>query len=269
MPWRICARRFPKYENWMKWYAAIVLHSKYYQEAPPSSISRTTFCPRRSISESEVAAVAGIEKLDAAARGRSRLVSRTSAARSSAGRRLLSAEISRLVQLPRQLQRSAFSSKSALGGGANARRSGAEDLAQQQARVAHGTQSFFGEHHVRRRIRLDAALQRTLRTDGRRDSRGHRNEGINDAPYWPTQICWTYKEVWTQPVGEWIWLMQDLHGSAVAEGNADAAPGEPIEFRDQRTGRVTRVAADAAAENLESSCRKDGIAYGRVWCIPR
>jgi hypothetical protein len=21
----------------------------------------------------------------------------------------------------------------------------------------------------------------------------------NDAPYWPAQICWTYKEVWTHP----------------------------------------------------------------------
>ena len=39
---------------------------------------------------------------------------------------------------------------------------------------------------------------------------GIETKGIDDAPYWPTQICWTYKEVWTQPVGQWIWLMQDI-----------------------------------------------------------
>jgi hypothetical protein len=74
---------------------------------------------------------------------------------------------------------------------------------------------------------------------------GIETKEYNDAPYWPTQICWTYKEVWTQPVGEWIWLMQDLHGEAVVEGDADVSSREPIEFRDQRTGRLTRIDADA------------------------
>jgi hypothetical protein len=40
--------------------------------------------------------------------------------------------------------------------------------------------------------------------------------------------------------------MQDLHGSAVAEGDADGSSREPIEFRDLRTGRVTQVTADPA-----------------------
>jgi hypothetical protein len=68
----------------------------------------------------------------------------------------------------------------------------------------------------------------------------------NDAPYWPTQICWTYKEVWTQPVGEWIWLMQDLHGAPVIDGRADGTPSEPIEFREKKSGRVIQVAVNAA-----------------------
>jgi hypothetical protein len=75
---------------------------------------------------------------------------------------------------------------------------------------------------------------------------GIETKEYNDAPYWPTQICWTYKEVWTQPVGEWIWLMQDLHGAPVVEGDADVSSREPIEFRDQRTGRLTQVAVDPA-----------------------
>jgi hypothetical protein len=73
---------------------------------------------------------------------------------------------------------------------------------------------------------------------------GIETKEYNDAPYWPTQICWTYKEVWTQPVGEWIWLMQDLHGEAVVEGDADVASGEPVDFREQKTGRLTQVPVD-------------------------
>jgi hypothetical protein len=45
-------------------------------------------------------------------------------------------------------------------------------------------------------------------------------------------------------VEEWIWLMQDLHGAPVIEGDVDVSSSEPIEFRDQRTGRLTQVAVD-------------------------
>jgi hypothetical protein len=65
---------------------------------------------------------------------------------------------------------------------------------------------------------------------------GIETKGNADAPYWPTQICWTYKEVWTQPVGEWIWLMQDLNGPAVVRGIGDAASRQPVTFRNPRTG---------------------------------
>src|ERR1700739_4392950 len=75
---------------------------------------------------------------------------------------------------------------------------------------------------------------------------GIETKGYNDAPYWPTQICWTYKEVWTQPVGEWIWLMADLHGAPVIEGNGDGASGAPVEFREEKTGRVTQVRTNSA-----------------------
>ena len=58
---------------------------------------------------------------------------------------------------------------------------------------------------------------------------GIETKGNADIPYWPNQICWTYKEVWTQPAGEWIWLMRDLNGPAVLSGMVD--PGS--------TGTVT------------------------------
>jgi hypothetical protein len=71
---------------------------------------------------------------------------------------------------------------------------------------------------------------------------GIETRGTADAPYWPAQICWTYKEVWTQPVGEWIWLMNDLSGPAVVEGVADAATPTPVQLTDEKTGHVLAAA---------------------------
>jgi hypothetical protein len=67
---------------------------------------------------------------------------------------------------------------------------------------------------------------------------------FNDAPYWPHQICWTYKEVWTHPVGRWLWLMQDIAGPAVVDGRADPAQAGVVQFRQNATGEVIRVSVD-------------------------
>ena len=76
---------------------------------------------------------------------------------------------------------------------------------------------------------------------------GIETKGDSDAPYWPTQICWTYKEVWTQPVGEWIWLMRDLSGPAVVSGVIDKTNRQPIEFHDEHTGLTKMVYPDRGA----------------------
>jgi hypothetical protein len=75
---------------------------------------------------------------------------------------------------------------------------------------------------------------------------GIETKGTADAPYWPNQICWTYKEVWTQPVGEWIWLMQDLSGPAVVRGIVDPTANAPVRFIDRKTGKVTNASVDQA-----------------------
>uniref|UniRef100_Q02CK4 Glycoside hydrolase, family 9 n=1 Tax=Solibacter usitatus (strain Ellin6076) TaxID=234267 RepID=Q02CK4_SOLUE len=64
----------------------------------------------------------------------------------------------------------------------------------------------------------------------------HRNA---DAPYWPTENCHNWKEVWVHPVGRWIWLMRDLAGPAMLEGNS----GTPVQLRDISTGRISNIAA--------------------------
>jgi hypothetical protein len=55
---------------------------------------------------------------------------------------------------------------------------------------------------------------------------GLQTRGDRDVPYWPVQSTWTYKEVWVHPVSRWIWLMRDLSGPALIEGQADS----PVEF---------------------------------------
>jgi len=47
--------------------------------------------------------------------------------------------------------------------------------------------------------------------------------------------------------------MQDLHGAPVIEGTVDGSSGEPIEFREERTGRVIQVAVNAADGKFRTS----------------
>ena len=74
----------------------------------------------------------------------------------------------------------------------------------------------------------------------------HRNA---DAPYWPTENCHNWKEVWVHPVGRWIWLMRDLAGPATLEGGAKT----PLQLRDISTGRISRIATDPKTGRFHSS----------------
>jgi hypothetical protein len=46
---------------------------------------------------------------------------------------------------------------------------------------------------------------------------GIQTRGENDVPYWPVQSTWTYKEVWVHPVSQWIGLMRDIGLPVVKE----------------------------------------------------
>jgi hypothetical protein len=71
---------------------------------------------------------------------------------------------------------------------------------------------------------------------------GIQTRGDNDAPYWPIQSTWTYKEVWGHPTGRWIWLMRNLSGPSLVEGLASAA----VVFRERTTGQEIGTAPDPA-----------------------
>jgi hypothetical protein len=124
---------------------------------------------------------------------------------------------------------------------------GDEDLAQQQAQWLIGRNPFsasimYGEGYdwtplySVRSGQMVGAIPVGIET-----------KGNADVPYWPNQICWTYKEVWTQPAGEWIWLMRDLSGPAILSGVVD--PGS--------TGAVTLLNT-GTRENLRVPIAADG-----------
>ncbi|HZK94148.1 MAG TPA: glycoside hydrolase family 9 protein [Prolixibacteraceae bacterium] len=69
---------------------------------------------------------------------------------------------------------------------------------------------------------------------------GIQTRGDSDVPYWPVQSTWTYKEVWTHPVTQWIWLMRDLEGPALVKGKADSN----VEFKNLTFGQITVVEPD-------------------------
>jgi hypothetical protein len=61
-----------------------------------------------------------------------------------------------------------------------------------------------------------------------------------DVPYWPVQSMWTYKEIWSHPVTNWIWLLKDIEGPAMVEGRATA----PVTFKEVTTRQSITVLPD-------------------------
>jgi len=69
---------------------------------------------------------------------------------------------------------------------------------------------------------------------------GIQTRGDNDVPYWPVQSTWTYKEVWMHPAGRWVWLMKDLSGPALVEGQAAST----VIFKELTTGQEISAEPD-------------------------
>ena len=232
---------FPDDKDWIKWYSAIVLHSKYYQQAVAQFDAPYDVLPAAIYRESEVRLIPETEKWRPLR---------------AADRDSYLAQVRRGVPLGGDYYLRRFpvwfnfrgnssvllSEAKALSTAARIRGDlDADDLAQKQAQWLMGRNPFsasimYGEGYdwtplySVRSGQMVGALPVGIET-----------KGDNDAPYWPTQICWTYKEVWTQPVGEWIWLMRDLNGPAVVRGIVDKDRNDLVEFRDQRTGLTKTV----------------------------
>lgn len=236
---------FPENQNWMKWYSAIVLHSKYYQQISAQIDQPYDVLPAAVYKESEV-------RLIPEAKNWTPL--------RAADRDAYLEEVRRGYPLGGEFYLRRFpvwfdfrgnssvllsESKALSTAGVLRGDLSAADLAQKQAEWLLGRNPFsqsimYGEGYdwtplySVRSGQIVGALPVGIET-----------KGYNDAPYWPQQICWTYKEVWTQPVGEWIWLMQELEGGAVIDGQADPALQNQIEFRNQNSGKVMTALVNA------------------------
>src|SRR6267143_128637 len=236
---------FPKHQNWMKWYAAIVLHSKYYQQVAAEIDQPYDVLPAAIYKESEA-----------------RLLpqSKDWTPLRAADRDAYLEEVHRGLPLGGEYylrrfhvwfdfrgnssvllsQTKALSTAGQLRGDLEA-----EDLAQHQAEWLLGRNPFsasimYGEGYdwtplySVRSGQMVGAIPVGIET-----------KEYNDAPYWPTQICWTYKEVWTAPVGQWIWLMQDISVPSTIRGITDPANHEAIAFREENSGQLIHVATSS------------------------
>ena len=242
----------PENANWIKWYSAIVLHSRYYQQTAAEVDAPYDMLPAAVYRESEAALLP---------QSTARTVLKTSTPLLSANRETYLEEVRRGVPLGGEYYLRRFpvwfdfrgnssvllSEAKALSTAAQLRGDiDAEDLAQKQAQWIVGRNPFstsimYGEGYdwtplySVRSGQMVGALPVGIET-----------KGTADAPYWPNQTCWTYKEVWTQPAGEWIWLMHDLSGPAVVQGIIDAGTNKPVQFIDRKTGKIITATLDPA-----------------------
>ncbi len=244
---RLC-EAFPDNEKWMKWYSAVVLHSKYYLAAAAVVDEPYAVLPAAVYRESEA-------RLIPEAKNWTPL--------RAADRDAYVQEVRRGIPLGGENYLRRFpvwfdfrgnssvllSEAKALSAAAQLRGDlEAEDLSQKQAQWLVGRNPFaasvmYGEGYdwtplySVRSGQMVGALPVGIET-----------KGFDDAPYWPTQICWTYKEVWTQPVGQWIWLMEDISVPATVRVRANPTSHDAVEFREQKSGQLTAAASSRDGE---------------------
>jgi len=77
---------------------------------------------------------------------------------------------------------------------------------------------------------------------------GIESKGDDDAPYWPIQSMWTYKEIWVHPVTNWVWLLSAIEGSAMVEGQATA----PVMFKEVKTQQTITVSPDQSTGHFKT-----------------
>jgi Glycosyl hydrolase family 9/Cellulase N-terminal ig-like domain len=269
---RLC-EAFPDHEKWMKWYSAVALHSQYYLKSAAVVDEPYSVLPAAVYRESEARLIPEAKNwTPLRAADRDAYVQEVRRGIPLGGENYLRrfpvwfdfrGNSSVLLS-----QAKALSAAGQLRGDLEA-----EDLAQKQAQWLVGRNPFaasvmYGEGYdwtplySVRSGQMVGALPVGIET-----------KGFDDAPYWPTQICWTYKEVWTQPVGQWIWLMQDISVPAIVRGMASTATHQPIEFHEQKSDQVTTATSSPLGEfNIHLPeghySVRQGLAHTSVTVLP-
>ena len=89
---------------------------------------------------------------------------------------------------------------------------------------------------------------------------GIQTRGDNDIPYWPVQSTWTYKEVWTHPVTQWIWLMGDQALHTTVKENTEKEFSFVLSKQSSGKGRVTITAQVHGIGNHLLTIRSNNLA---------
>ncbi len=230
---RLC-EDFPNNPDWMKWYAAVALHSEYFLQAMAQFTEPYSVLP---------ASVYRDDEYLRAPEDR----------RDSYRRQILNGiEIGKGYHLrlfPVWFERrgtngTGLSESKALSAAAHLRGSlVAADLAEKQLEWIAGRNPFaqsimYGEGY-------DFA---PMYSPASGDIVGALSVGIearddSDIPYWPAATCYNYKEVWTHAVSRWLYLVQDLAGPGLVMGRAQ---GGELEFRGKDSDQTIRVPVDPA-----------------------
>ena len=223
---RLC-ETFPDDPEWIDWYAAVALHSRYYQQAMARLTAPYHMLPNslRHIDESQNPDVREqiANGFDVGGGYHVRVYP---------------------VQPSHQFRGNygtVLSQAKALAVAARLRRNPAlADLCQEQlywivGRNPFGQSTMYGEGY-------DFAPQYTARSGDIVGSLpvGMKSLGNRDLPYWPFTNVWNFKEVWVHPVSRWLWLLCDLAGSAAHKPDHQG-DGLRATQRTARDGRVTVI----------------------------
>lgn len=243
---RLC-EMFPNHPDWMRWYSAVTLYSDYFQKAmavfsqpygmlansvfhdeeykqPPSGRGATPEAFREQV-------LAGVK---VGAHHYVRLFPVWFEFRGNHGTVLTQAKaLSAAAHLRNNLELSA--------------------LAQQQLHWVVGRNPFVqstmwgeGYDYAPQYSAMSGDLVGSLPV-------GIQTRGNTDLPYWPTENCHNWKEVWVHPVARWFWLMRDLAGPAMVSGVVPAGSTGTVTFREIKTGAVTAVQPDPATARFQAA----------------
>lgn len=73
-----------------------------------------------------------------------------------------------------------------------------------------------------------------------------------DVPFWPTQNCWAYKEVWLYPGLLWLWNLAELTDAPLLTGTTEEVVSPNISFSSEQEGNNIRLRASLMNEEEHS-----------------
>jgi hypothetical protein len=233
---------FPNHPDWMKWYSAVVLYTDYYQKAMAAFTQPYGMLANSVYFEDEQASGMNAEIFRTQVRN---------------GVKVGDREYVRLFPVWGEFRGNHGTTLTQTKGiSAAAHLRGSLELAsmvQQELQWVMGRNPFvqstmWGEGH-------DYAPQYTALSGDIVGSLpvGIQSRNDSDIPYWPTENCHNWKEVWVLPVSRWLWIMQDMAGPAAVSGQMDSGTRTAVEFKESRSGKVISISPDSGGASFHAS----------------